>query len=449
MFDIVSAEDATIKFNMYLKSYINSSLSKSYEIDKKLKSGTLYDELASNKVPYKFIKLKSELVKIDPTFDKYIRIIEYFVENNIPNVPQVEDAMNAILNSESMSKKRDEIELKEKRKQLDVDIERCRKIINGEEVEYDFYLSMLDKSFLTNREELDILLTKCYESTKLVKEKELDTPSIIEIADEFDIGELSKEYEKLKIEAETFISKYYHLIESDNTRQCTYAKELANSIRGIEDIKIYSTLDKKLIILVFYLIRLKREIESLISSDRIDGESLSIELMFLSDALEEAKSTSIDYNQELKEEIMPSTSSISILDVYGLTFDVERFNDKEKARLESLIKSLDAGNHDYILKNGDHSKMIQNIISDSVYINRDYKTNIAYIRVTPDKALIIHASNGDIFKETMSVLKKNRLSIEKQIELIRQGDEDYTKQQIQVLSSLLSKLDVEKKEATL
>ena len=119
MYDDKSIDDSMIKFNMYLKSYINSSLSKSTEITRKLRSGNLYDELASNKRPFKFTQLRSELIKVDPSFDKYLKIIEFFVENNVTDAPQVEEAMNAIMNSESMTKKRDELELKEKKKQLD------------------------------------------------------------------------------------------------------------------------------------------------------------------------------------------------------------------------------------------------------------------------------------------------------------------------------------------
>ena len=449
MYDDKSIDDSMIKFNMYLRSYINSSLSKSTEITRKLRSGNLYDELASNKRPFKFTQLRSELIKVDPSFDRYLKIIEFFVENNVTDAPQVEEAMNAIMNSESMTKKRDELELKEKKKQLDSEIEKCKKILNGEEVEYDFYLSMLDRSFLTNREELDLLIAKCYESTKLIREKDLHTPDIVEIGEEYDIDELCKEYDDLKVSAESFISEYYHLIENDTARQCTYAKEVADSVRGIEDIKEFSTSDKKIIILIFYLIRLKKEIERNINSENVNGEDLSIELMFLADTIEEARRTSEEYKEEVKEEIMPSESSISILDVYGLTFDIDKFNDKEKSRLNSLLKSLDAGNHDYIVKNNDHSKMLQKVIPDSVYINRDYKTCIAYIRVTPDKVLVVHASNGDIFKETYVILKKNRLSIEKQAELIRDNDEGYIKLQSQILSNLLGKLDVEVKEATL
>lgn len=449
MYDDISVDDSIIKFNMYLRSYINSSLSKTTEISKKLKSGSLYDELAGNKRPFKFTQLRSELIKIDPTFDKYLKIIEFFVENNVTDAPQVEEAMNAILNSESMTKKRDELELKEKKKQLDSEIEKCKKILNGEEVEYDFYLSMLDRSFLTNREELDLLIAKCYESTKLIREKDLHTPDIVEIGEEYDIDALCSEYDRLKIDAETFISSYYHLIQNDTARQCTYAKEVADSVRAIEDIKLFNDPEKKIIVLMFYLIRLKKEIERIINSEKVNGEDLSIELMFLTDTIEEAKKTSELYNEEVKEDIMPSVSNISILDVYGLTFDIDKFNDKERNRLNSLIRSLNDGNHDYIVKNNDHSKMLQNVIPDNVYINRDYKTCIAYLRVTPDRVLIIHASNGDIFKETYAILKKNRLSIEKQAELIRDNDEGYSKLQSQILSNLLGKLDVEVKEAEL
>ena len=303
MYDDKSIDDSMIKFNMYLKSYINSSLSKSTEITRKLRSGNLYDELASNKRPFKFTQLRSELIKVDPSFDRYLKIIEFFVENNVTDAPQVEEAMNAIMNSESMTKKRDELELKEKKKQLDSEIEKCKKILNGEEVEYDFYLSMLDRSFLTNREELDLLIAKCYESTKLIREKDLHTPDIVEIGEEYDIDELCKEYDDLKVSAESFISEYYHLIENDTARQCTYAKEVADSVRGIEDIKEFSTSDKKIIILIFYLIRLKKEIERNINSENVNGEDLSIELMFLADTIEEARRTSEEYKEEVKEEI--------------------------------------------------------------------------------------------------------------------------------------------------
>ena len=446
MYDTNNVDDSIIKFNMYLKSYINSSLSKAYEIGKKLKSGNLYDELVSNKRPFKFIQRRSELIKIDPSFDKYLKIIEYFVSNNVTDAPQVEDAMSAILNSESMTKKRDEIDLKEQKKELELEAEKCKKILNGESVGYDFYLSMLDKSFLTNREELDLLLAKCYESTKLIREKDLKTPDIVEIKEEYNIDELLSKYDELRIKAEQFISENYHLIESDTARQCTYAKEVADSIKSASELDNYSVLDKKIIIEIFYLIRLKKETERIINSDIIDGDSLALELMFLDEALEKCNETSAKYKLELREDIMPSTSNISLLDVYGLTFDVDKFSDKEKVRLENLIKSLDAGNHDYIIKNGDHSKMLQDVIDESVYINRDYKTCIAYIRVTPDKVLIVHASNGDIFKETNNILKKNRLSIEKQAELIKANDEGYIKLQTQILMSLLDKLEVESKE---
>ena len=443
-----NVEDSTIKFNMFLKSYINSSLSKAHEIDKKLKSGSLYDELLGNKRPLKFVQKKEEILKVDSSLERYTKIIDYFVKNNVTNVPQIEEAMNAILDSESMTKKKKGTELKEQKKNLEEERDKCKRILNGEMVEYDFYLSMLEKSFLTNREVLDLLISKCYESTKLIRERDLVTPDIVDIREEYNVDDLIQKYNELKIKTEEFISENYHLVENDTARQCTYAKEVADTIRDAKELDNFSALDKKIIIEIFYLIKLKKEIEVIINSDHVDGDSLYLELMFLSDALEKCNETSAEYKLELREDIMPSTSNISILDVYGLTFDVDKFNDKEKVRLENLLKSLDAGNHDYIVKNGDHSKMIQDVIRESVYINRDYKTAISYIRVTPDKALVLHSSNGDIFKETNSILKKNRLSIEKQLELIKDNDEGYIKLQTQILSNLLSKIEVEDKEVT-
>lgn len=441
MYNIESSNAAVKNFNDYLKFYLFKLQSSLDAVVMELESETELTKVRGVMTAREMLKYKDTVTRLDKSVLKQFEIIKFYLDAGAYEAPQVYNAINAIKRSDILNSANRVQSNNIKKAELLDEINKVKNIIDNKEVDFDYYVSLLNASDLSEEDKLNLLALKAFESTKFVKKE--TTPSLesiissVETKEEtVDFSDLVARFDKLSKQANELKNEFYYLFEGKNASQLSYHFEAVKACgkEFLECIRNYSYKEGAMIACLYCVAKSIEDIKTINTNGTIsDRELYEICLNEMEAIITEANNIKTQIMQS-KESQKPS-NILYLTDTHGrLLFDMSEFDSDDKKRIEILINKLENGQYDSI-KGGIKSSLVNGTITP-VLVNKSGNIGCSYIRLDDDMVLLLTCDTlKNIFSETIKIEKKyidyikrikedfKKLSKEEKMEMIREQDE--------------------------
>lgn len=441
MYNIESSNAAVKNFNDYLKFYLFKLQSSLDAVVMELESETELTKVREVMTAREMLKYKDTVTRLDKSVLKQFEIIKFYLDAGAYEAPQVYNAINAIKKSDILNSANRVQSNNIKKAELLDEINKVKNIIDNKEVDFDYYVSLLNASDLSEEDKLNLLALKAFESTKFVKKE--TTPSLesiissVETKEEtVDFSDLVARFDKLSKQANELKNEFYYLFEGKNASQLSYHFEAVKACgkEFLECIRNYSYKEGAMIACLYCVAKSIEDVKTINTNGTIsDRELYEICLNEMEAIITEANNIKTQIMQS-KESQKPS-NILYLTDTHGrLLFDMSEFDSDDKKRIEILINKLENGQYDSI-KGGIKSSLVNGTITP-VLVNKSGNIGCSYIRLDDDMVLLLTCDTlKNIFSETIKIEKKyidyikrikedfKKLSKEEKMEMIREQDE--------------------------
>ncbi len=475
------------KFDSYVKGIRGELEQEKEKLNDRLSKLSQMVELEKEPTAQNVLKAREGLLLLDPTLDNAIRIIDFFSAHNALDVDQVQMALNTITQGDYFEKR---VLLESKGKdqvhQVEEDIQKIGAVLRREKYDFDYFLTLLDKSGLKEQEQLDVLTKEAWDScSKTSQKKKRNTPSpkenvapitVIEPKEEANIPPITvveppkekeepiivvkeedtvsptvveppqaepsdikttlrERYESLSKEMATYLNQYAYLYQGKSDREIELAKNLAacekemKMMNGTEEIDTtsFSYVEERLTVQLLELSMYKEELHEIFNDEGKNTESLEAANFYLDlieDLLKSVKESASEYSLEKQETTHPSASKIFFfLDKGNPCFDLAHFNASEKKRMQMLIDRLERGIEDPEMSSR-HIKVIKDQKTDyDMYVVKSSNTACCYTRAGNDSLVILtFAPMGEIFDQAKYVSRRYEQEINEFITKVKEKD---------------------------
>lgn len=441
MYNIESSNTAVKNFNDYLKFYLFKLQSSLDAVVMELEAETELTKVREVMTAREMLKYKDTVTRLDKSVLKQFEIIKFYLDAGAYEAPQVFNAINAIKRSDILNSANRVQSNNIKKAELLDEINKVKNIIDNKEVDFDYYVSLLNASDLSDEDKLNLLALKAFESTKFVKKE--TTPSLesiissVETKEEtVDFSDLVARFDELSKQANELKNEFYYLFEGKNASQLSYHFEAVKACgeEFLECIRNYSYKEGAMIACLYCVAKSIEDIKTINTNGTIsDRELYEICLNEMEAIITEANNIKTQIMQS-KESQKPS-NILYLTDTHGrLLFDMSEFDSDDKKRIEILINKLENGQYDSI-KGGIKSSLVNGTITP-VLVNKSGNIGCSYIRLDDDMVLLLTCETlKNIFSETIKIEKKyidyikrikedfKKLSKEEKMEMIREQDE--------------------------
>lgn len=441
MYNIESSNTAVKNFNDYLKFYLFKLQSSLDAVVMELEAETELTKVREVMTAREMLKYKDTVTRLDKSVLKQFEIIKFYLDAGAYEAPQVFNAINAIKKSDILNSANRVQSNNIKKAELLDEINKVKNIIDNKETDFDYYVSLLNASDLSEEDKLNLLALKAFESTKFVKKE--TTPSLesiissVETKEEtVDFSDLVARFDELSKQANELKNEFYYLFEGKNASQLSYHFEAVKACgeEFLECIRNYSYKEGAMIACLYCVAKSIEDIKTINTNGTIsDRELYEICLNEMEAIITEANNIKTQIMQS-KESQKPS-NILYLTDTHGrLLFDMSEFDSDDKKRIEILINKLENGQYDSI-KGGIKSSLVNGTITP-VLVNKSGNIGCSYIRLDDDMVLLLTCETlKNIFSETIKIEKKyidyikrikedfKKISREEKMEMIREQDE--------------------------
>lgn len=441
MYNIESSNTAVKNFNDYLKFYLFKLQSSLDAVVMELEAETELTKVREVMTAREMLKYKDTVTRLDKSVLKQFEIIKFYLDAGAYEAPQVFNAINAIKRSDILNSANRVQSNNIKKAELLDEINKVKNIIDNKETDFDYYVSLLNASDLSEEDKLNLLALKAFESTKFVKKE--TTPSLesiissVETKEEtVDFSDLVARFDELSKQANELKNEFYYLFEGKNASQLSYHFEAVKACgeEFLECIRNYSYKEGAMIACLYCVAKSIEDIKTINTNGTIsDRELYEICLNEMEAIITEANNIKTQIMQS-KESQKPS-NILYLTDTHGrLLFDMSEFDSDDKKRIEILINKLENGQYDSI-KGGIKSSLVNGTITP-VLVNKSGNIGCSYIRLDDDMVLLLTCETlKNIFSETIKIEKKyidyikrikedfKKLSKEEKMKMIREQDE--------------------------
>ena len=429
MYNIESSNVAVNNFNEYLKFYLFKLQSSLDTVVMELESESDLSKIKEVMTAREMLKYKDTIIRFDESLLIQFKVIEYYLNAGAYEAPQVYDAINKIKKSDILNNTTRFQNNNIKKAELLDEIAKVKNIIDGVEVDFDYYVSLLTSSDLHEQDKLSLLALKAFESTKMTKKEEI-SPSIESIIssveskkEKIDFSDLETRFKELTDEANKLKNKYYYLFEGKTTSQLSYHFEAVKAYGDnfVENAKKFSYKEGAMIGCLYYIAKTVEDIKSINTNGNMsDREIYELYLQEMEDVIRVSYEIG-SYLDEVTEEKEKSSSNILYFtDTHGRTlFNISDFDSDDRKSIETLLNKLENGQYDY-LKGGIKSTQVNGSITP-IFINKSGRMACSYIRLDDDIVMLLTCDTlKEIYNKTLSIEKKN-------IEYIKKLKEDFRK----------------------
>lgn len=428
------AVDSLKKFHDYVVIYQSKLNNKLAEIEEQLSLKTIADTIKSEK-DYNFIlQNRDVLIKLDNSLDSKLKIIEFLVKNQATSAEQFKKVVDEVVNSNVINDfERTATDLLKLQNQIKLNLQQCDLIISAGNYDEDYYIKLLEMSGLSEEDKLNILSDKAFNAVVMQSQVNVDVePESIndnyhtELDGNINVSSsmIEERYAKIMTPVNDMITKYYYLIEKQNSNQLKYKRQYISAIRdqsGEIDYRALSSIEDRLILIILEMIENKQLIDQEIKkivNHSISKEDEELINMFL-DTLESDLQASLESSKQLEldkqeENNVNSSKILFLLNEQGQPYtNLREINFETSKRIKSLIEKLEKGMHDYE-RGIKHTKVLTDNSIDDIYVNRSSNISCAYMRLTKDIVLLIAIDDSaSIYDLSKSICCKQRQIINK------------------------------------
>ena len=441
MYNIESSNTAVKNFNDYLKFYLFKLQSSLDAVVMELEAETELTKVREVMTAREMLKYKDTVTRLDKSVLKQFEILKFYLDAGAYEAPQVYNAINAIKRSDILNSANRVQSNNIKKAELLDEINKVKNIIDNKEVDFDYYVSLLNTSDLSEEDKLNLLALKAFESTKFVKKE--TTPSLesiissVETKEEtVDFSDLVARFNELSKQANELKNEFYYLFEGKNASQLSYHFEAVKACgeEFLECIRNYSYKEGAMIACLYCIAKSIEDIKTINTNGTIsDRELYEICLNEMEAIITEANNIKTQIVQS-KEPQKPS-NILYLTDTHGrLLFDMSEFDSDDKKRIEILINKLENGQYDSI-KGGIKSSLVNGTITP-ILVNKSGNIGCSYVRLDDDMVLLLTCETlKNIYSKTISIEKKyidyikkikedfKKISREEKMKMIREQDE--------------------------
>ncbi len=406
------------KFLNYLKKHIDELSAELDEYNKKHSYYEAISELKTNPTLETVLKSRKFLVSLNPEISKYFNVIDFFMSRGAKNAPQIEIALRSIMGINEIKSFTESAHSSLNVSLIKEELDHYISLFNGINLDIDYLVSVLDKSGLSEKEQIDVLSKICFEGIpeKKIKEKveEEKSKTTEENMDKAINGEKESSEEMISIESllerctlmlpkiNEIKNNYSYLIKNKNESQMKYSTAISlmynTNQLSFEEVEKYS--NELLMTSYLTILREKQDIDELISKS-VDDMLPKSDYEFLELCVSELEHSIIQFNnlctvasendkrkqEELQseEEKNPDTRKlIFLVDSRGkCAVDFDKFRHNE---VETLFDKCRRGlwRKEYKLGPGCEFSVLMNNVS---------KTACSYITLSDDYNLVIDLSH--------------------------------------------------------
>ncbi len=440
MYNIESSNIAVKNFNEYLKFYLFKLQSSLDTVVMELESESELAKVREVMTAREMLKYEDTVIRLDKSVSEQFDIIKFYLDAGAYEAPQVYNAINTIKRSDILNSTNRVQSNNVKKAELSDEINKVQSIIENKEVDFDYYVSLVNGSDLSEEDKLNLFALKAFESTKFVKKE--TTPSLesiissVESKEEtVDFSDLVVRFDELSKQANELKNEFYYLFEGKNASQLSYHFEAVKACGKdfLECIKNYSYKEGAMIACLYCVAKSIEDIKSINTNGTIsDRELYEICLNEMEAIITEANNIKTQIVKS-KEPQKPS-NILYLTDTHGrLLFDMSEFDSDDKKRIEILINKLENGQYDSI-KGGIKSSIVNGTITP-ILVNKSGTIGCSYIRLDDMVLLLTCDTLKNIYSKTINIEKKyidyikrikedfKKLSKEEKMEMIREQDE--------------------------
>lgn len=418
MYNTELSNESFAKFEKFLMKYIEELESSILEA----KSASMYkimNELRKSKNPSDILMHKSDILLYDESLVSSFDVIEFFVSNGIFEAEQISEEVNKIINApfvSNLSKGNSKIDVNE----VTLEIERVKNILSNNEYDFDYYVSLVEKSDLSKADKLNIYAYFAYDSCHVELEETLIDEDEVE---KVSISSLTESYEPIRNEINAFISENYSVIDDLSKDQLSIAKSTYSMVINspeASEVNNRSYSHELLVAFMLAIIDKIREIDEDIRdnspyTDEVTIEIINEEINELKSYYEKA-STHLGYiREDVLDQEYPTPSNIHYLvDERGnCLFDAVNASHSEKIGISKCISKLERGIREKYRKS--RPAMVRNRYGRNIYLMSSKGGNkdiyISYMKLDPSKGDVLILTYGgvnddEIYDKTTSLLEK-------------------------------------------
>ena len=421
------------KFIRYLKEHIDIL---SQELDEYTKRNTYYEtirNLKNNPTLETFLKSRKVLVSLNPEISKYYNVIDFFMSRGAKEAPQIDIALKSIMNINEIKSFSEQAASSLNVSIIKEELDHYISLLNGVNLDIDFLVSVLSKSGLSDKEQIDVLSRICFEripekkiEEKVEEEKSKDKEENMDKA----INAPKEETEEM-ISIESLMDrcalalpviaeikeKYAYLVQDKNESQLKYASAISKMYNSNEltfdQVENYS--NELMLTMYLTIMSDKEEVDKLIyksEDDMLSKSEMELLELYVNDlehSIIQFKNISKIVNDkekrknEGKENNLESRKIIFLIDGRGkCVVDFDKFR---RGEVESLFEKCKKGMWKKEYKLGPGCEF-------SVMMNNVSKTACTYVSLPNGYSLIIDLSHiGDAHDRAIERATKNQTMI--------------------------------------
>ncbi len=443
MYSIDSSKDALNNFNEYLKFYLFKLQSFLDTVNMEIESEGELSKIKEVMTAREMLKHKDTIIRLDKSVITQFKIIEYYLNAGAFEAPQVYDAINAIKKSDILNSASRSQSNNIRKAELETEIKKVKTLIENKDIDFEYFVSLLSKSDLSEEDKISLLALRAFESTKYVKKQ--TTPSLESIissveskGESVDFSDLVTKFEELREKANELKNKFYYLFEGKTTSQLSYHFEAvkAHGKDFINSVKSYSYREGAMIGCLYYIAKSIEDIKTIdTNGDVSDRETYEFYLTDMEKALDAADEVAEYLEKKPDEKDVKPSNILYFTDTHGrLLFNISEFDSADRKSIVKLIGKLENGQYD-AMKSDVKSSMVNGTITP-ICINKAGNIGCTYIRLDDTIVLLLTCDSlKNIYDRTISLEKKNieyikrikedfkKLSEDEKLEMIREQDE--------------------------
>lgn len=423
------------KFIRYLKEHIDIL---SQELDEYTKKNTYYEtirDLKNNPTLETFLKARRVLVSLNPEISKYYNVIDFFMSRGAKEAPQVDIALKSIMDINEIKSFSEQRATSLNVSIIKEELDHYISLLNGVNLDIDYLVSVLSKSGLSDKEQIDVLSRICFERIpeKKIEEKVEEEKSKVKEENMDKAINDSKEDSEEMVSIESLIDrcalalpviteikeKYGYLVQDKNESQLKYASAIGKMYNSdeltFEQVENYS--NELMLTMYLTIMSDKEEIDKLIYKSEDDMLPKS-EMELLELYVNDLEHSIIQFNniskivsdkekrkeeEKDKEKNPESRKIIFLIDGRGkCAVDFDKFRHGE---VESLFEKCKKGiwRKEYKLGPGCEFSVMMNNVS---------KTACSYVTLPNGYSLVIDLSHiSDAHDRAKTIASKNQAMI--------------------------------------
>lgn len=421
-------QDAITKFERFINKYIRQLESEIANCGIFLGYHDSVKRFLETPTPSMLLQERDTIMKLVPSSESLIKIVEFFADAGVLDVEQVTSAVDTIRSDEAIANYGSDYKFsKERKENLERELKEVSQIGTSEEKDCDCLADILDRSGLSPEEQLEVLSKYACDSCPVLVDE--DT-----IEEKDDFGKLAAEYSERRSTINSLISRYYSsLIEGKSATEREAAKNLARlmfeskSHPTDEEVSVddFFYWDECMMTVIFGLIEAREALDEAFAAGK-DANMEDIELYYSEtcDLLDKASQLEEKRDKEEVAETETESKVVFLLDENDNPyFDVQSLDSEERKKAVSLIEKLEKGNvhtkiRAYTSRKDDYD----------IKVKRLGDISVSYIAVKPGVSLVLYVGPvSKFFEENNRVVNSAGPLLDETVELIKVNEEEAIK----------------------